>query len=113
MVGNFRGGGKYGRYLPLPGIAFQNIGNTQKTSLHLPLMYRRTSTLAWLLPRDLWSKKKPALFRCGLFLCFLYASARTVTCGNGDGGNGGGADAVHGCCVLCHFYLSVLYSYIG
>ncbi len=31
MVGNFRGGGKYGRYLPLPGIAFQNIGNTQKT----------------------------------------------------------------------------------
>ncbi len=26
--------------------------------------------------------------------------------------NGGGADAVHGCCVLCHFYLSVLYSYI-
>ncbi|CDL51595.1 hypothetical protein [Klebsiella pneumoniae ISC21] len=38
------------------------------------------------------------------FLCFLYASARTVTCGNGGGDNGGNhADAIHGCCVLCIF----------
>ena len=36
-----------------------------------------------------------------------------ATIDGADGGNGGGADAVHGCCVLCHFYLSVLYSYIG
>jgi len=34
-------------------------------------------------------KKKPALFRCGLFLFFLYASARTFTGGNGGGNNGG------------------------
>jgi hypothetical protein len=50
----------------------------------------------------------------GFFLFFLYASARIVTCGN-DGGccNGGDADAFHGCCVLCNYYLSVLYPYIG
>ncbi|ERC88381.1 putative membrane protein [Escherichia coli T234_00] len=82
-------------------------------------MYRRTSTLAWLLPRYLWSKKKPALSGAGFFLCFLYASARTVTSGNGngdgggDGGGNGGANAFHGCCVLCNFYLSVRYAYIG
>ncbi|AVR05955.1 hypothetical protein A8H26_08730 [Pluralibacter gergoviae] len=55
-------------------------------------------------------KKKPALFGAGFFLCFLYASARTDTCGNGDGGNGGGhADANHGCCVLCIYCLSSAY----
>ncbi|WP_219816953.1 hypothetical protein, partial [Brevibacillus laterosporus] len=41
-----------------------------ETVPHLPLMYRRTSTLAWFLPLDLLSKKKPALFRCGLFSVF-------------------------------------------
>ncbi|AHM29178.1 hypothetical protein WRSd3_00153 [Shigella dysenteriae WRSd3] len=66
-----------------------------------------------MLPRYLWSKKKPALSGAGFFLCFLYASARTVTCGNGDGGGNGGANAFHGCCVLCNFYLSVRYAYIG
>ena len=58
-------------------------------------------------------EKKPALSGAGFFLCFLYASARTVTCGNGDGGGNGGANAFHGCCVLCNFYLSVRYAYIG
>lgn len=57
--------------------------------------------------------EKARTVRCGLFLCFLYASARTVTCGNGDGGGNGGANAFHGCCVLCNFYLSVRYAYIG
>ena len=31
MVGNFRRGRQDGCYLPLPGIALQNIGNPQKT----------------------------------------------------------------------------------
>jgi hypothetical protein len=81
--------------------------------LHLPLMYRRTSTRAWLLPLDFLSKKARTV-QVRAFLCFLYASARTVTCGNGDGDNGGHhADAFHGCCVLCNFYLSVSCAYIG
>ncbi|EKH07795.1 hypothetical protein ECPA7_0501 [Escherichia coli PA7] len=33
--------------------------------------------------------------------------------GGGDGGGNGGANAFHGCCVLCNFYLSVRYAYIG
>ncbi len=62
--------------LALPGIVSE-YHNTQKNVLHLPLMYRRTSPLAWLLLRD--PGRKPALFRCaGFFLCFLYASARTA-----------------------------------
>ncbi|AHE46432.1 hypothetical protein KP13_01994 [Klebsiella pneumoniae subsp. pneumoniae Kp13] len=49
-------------------------------------------------------KKSPHCSGAGFFLCFLYASARTVTCGNGGGDNGGNhADAIHGCCVLCIF----------
>lgn len=35
----------------------------------------------------------------GFFLCFLYASARTVTCGNGDGCGNSDADAFHD--VVC------------
>ena len=31
MVSDLRRGRQYGRYLPLPGITLQNIGNTQKT----------------------------------------------------------------------------------
>ncbi len=59
-------------------------------------------------------RKKPALFRCGRNSEFpLYASARTVTCGNGDGGNSGEiADAVHGCLlysVICYVCLVFLY----
>ncbi len=53
-------------------------------------------------PRYLWSKKKARTVRCGLFSCFLYASARTVTCGNGDGG---------GKVVLMRF-MDVVYSVI-
>jgi hypothetical protein len=54
-------------------------------------------------------KKSPHCSGAGFFLCFLYASARTITCGNCGGGNNRGddADAFHGCCVLCNFYLSV------
>lgn len=44
----------------LPALArhcFPEYRQHAENVLHLPLMYRRTSTLAWLLPRDLWSKK--------------------------------------------------------
>ena len=37
-----------------------------------------------------------AIFSPAVLMCFLYASARTVTCGNGDGGGNGGANAFHG-----------------
>jgi hypothetical protein len=58
-------------------------------------------------------KKSPHCSGAGFFQYFLYASARTVTCGNGDGCNSGNrADACHGCCAL-YYYLSVLYAYIG
>jgi hypothetical protein len=77
-------------------------------------MYRQTSTLAWYYLMIFGRKKSPHCLGAGFFLFFLYASARIVTCGN-DGGccNGGDADAFHGCCVLCNYYLSVLYPYIG
>ncbi|ASG64173.1 hypothetical protein CEW81_21085 [Kluyvera genomosp. 3] len=57
-------------------------------------------------------KKSPHCSGAGFFLCFLYASARTVTCGNSGGGNGhNAADANHGCCVLCHLAVCALYPY--
>ncbi|EXF30893.1 hypothetical protein V172_10255 [Citrobacter freundii RLS1] len=44
-------------------------------------------------------KKSPHCLGAGFFLCFLYASARTVTCGNGDGCGNSDADAFHD--VVC------------
>ena len=108
VVRDFGRGREHGGNLPLRRC-FPGYRQHAENVLHLPLTYRRTSTLAWFYLIS-FSRKKPALFRCGLF-CFLYASARIVTCGNDDGcSNGGDADAFHGCCVLCHYYLSVLYS---
>lgn len=64
MVGDF-GGGR-GRWPPAPAALLSEYRQPAENVLHLPLMYRRTSTLAWLLPRYLWSKK-PALSGAGFF----------------------------------------------
>ncbi len=78
MVGDFGGGREDGGHLPLPAL-LSRISATRRKRSAFATDVRRTSTLAWLLPRYLWSKKKAALSGAGFFLCFLYASARTVT----------------------------------
>ncbi|WP_449590152.1 hypothetical protein [Pantoea osteomyelitidis] len=51
---------------------------------------------------NLSRKKSPHWLGAGFFYFFLYASARTVTCGNGDGGNNGDvlAEFTH-CDLFC------------
>lgn len=111
MVGDFGGGREDGGHLPLHGIAFRISATRRKRSAFATDVPPNFNTRMVVTSLPLVEKARTV--RCGLFLCFLYASARTVTCGNGDGGGNGGANAFHGCCVLCNFYLSVRYAYIG
>ncbi len=103
MVGNFRRGRQDGCYLPCPALLSRISATRRKRSAFATDVPPNFNT-RMVVTLDFLSKKSPHCSGAGFFLCFLYASARTVTCGNGDGDNGcHHADAFHGCCVLCNF----------
>ncbi len=64
---------------PLHGIAFEYRQHT-KTFCICHDVPPNFNLLAWLLPRDLWSKKARTVQ-----VRALWALRRRVTCGNGDG----------------------------
>ena len=88
MVGNLRRCREYGGNLSLLRITFQNVSDAKKTfrvRYRGPTEFQHSHVKALL---NFCRKKSPHCSGAGFFLFFLYASARTLTGGNGGCNNG-------------------------